>query len=93
VIYLLLLLGAYVPILFLGLPSHAPHLILITLWTLPGLVVLISGVMRTDVPASLHLHMQKTLALEVQFTLLLLAALIITAYIGLLHLPTFTLPF
>jgi hypothetical protein len=49
--------------------------------------------MRTDVPASLHLHMQKTLALEVQFTLLLLAALIITAYIGLLHLPTFTLPF
>ena len=92
-IYLLLLLAAYVPIFVLGLPSHAPHLILITLWTLPGLVVLISGVLRTDVPASLHLHMQKTLALEVLFTLLLMAALIITAYTALVHLPTFSLPF
>jgi 1,4-dihydroxy-2-naphthoate octaprenyltransferase len=92
-IYLLLLLGAYAPILALGLPHHAPHLILITLWTLPGLVVLISGVMRTDAPASLHLHMLKTLKLEILFILLLLAALIITAYWPLAHLPTITLPF
>ena len=92
-IYLLLLLGAYVPILVLGLPHGAPHLILITLWTLPGLVVLISGVMRTDSPASLHVHMQKTLALEALFTVLLMAALIVTTYVGLMHLPTFRLPF
>jgi 1,4-dihydroxy-2-naphthoate polyprenyltransferase len=92
-IYLLLLLGAYVPIVVLGLPHGAPHLILITFWTLPGLVVLISGVMRTDSPASLHLHMRKTLALEAQFTLLLLAALIVTVYAAQVHLPTFTLPF
>ncbi len=92
-IYLLLLLGAYVPILVLGLPHGAPHLILITLWTLPGLVVLISGVIRTDLPASLHLHMRKTLALETQFILLLMVALIVTTYAGLVHLPTFTLPF
>lgn len=79
-LYLLLLLGAYAPIIALAMPHHAPHLLLIILWTLPGLVVLISGVLRTDSPASLHLHMRKTLALETLFTLLLIAALIISAY-------------
>ena len=94
VLYVLLLLGAYAPILALGIPRHAPHLLLITLWTLPGLVVLISGVLRTDSPASLHLHMQKTLKLEVAFTLLLLAALIVSTYLALMpHLPSFGLPF
>ena len=82
VLYVLLLLGAYAPILALGIPRHAPHLLLITLWTLPGLVVLISGVLRTDSSASLHLHMQKTLKLEVAFTLLLLAALIVSTYLA-----------
>ena len=94
VLYVLLLLGAYAPILALGIPRHAPHLLLITLWTLPGLVVLISGVLRTDSSASLHLHMQKTLKLEVAFTLLLLAALIVSTYLALMpHLPSFGLPF
>ena len=94
VLYVLLLLGAYAPILALGIPRHAPHLLLITLWTLPGLVVLISGALRTDSPASLHLHMQKTLKLEVAFTLLLLAALIVSTYLALMpHLPSFGLPF
>lgn len=92
-IYALLLLGAYAPIIILGVPSHAPHLLLITLWTLPGLVVLLSGVLRTYAPASLHWHMRKTLSLEIQFTLLLLIALIVTTYVTLVHLPTFTLPF
>src|SRR5581483_1195612 len=36
VVCTLLLLGAYAPILWLGVPAHGPHLILITLWTLPG---------------------------------------------------------
>jgi 1,4-dihydroxy-2-naphthoate octaprenyltransferase len=91
-VYLLLLLGAYVPIIALGLQRHGPHLILITLWTLPVLVVLISGVMRTDAPASLHMHMKLTLRLETFFVLLLLAALIITTYWSIVHLPSFTLP-
>ena len=94
VLYVLLLLGAYAPILALGIPRHGPHLLLITLWTLPGLVVLISGVLRTDSPASLHLHMQKTLKLEVAFTLLLLVALVVSTYLALMpHLPSFGLPF
>ena len=86
-LYLLFLLGAYVPIIVLAVPHHAPHLLLITLWTLPGLAVLISGVLRTDSPPSLHLHMRKTLALETLFTILLMAALVITAYWAVLALP------
>ena len=94
VLYILLLLGAYAPILALGIPRHTPHLLLIVLWTLPALVMLISGVIRTDSPASLHLHMQKTLKLEVAFTLLLLVALIVTAFLPILpHLPSSLLPF
>jgi 1,4-dihydroxy-2-naphthoate octaprenyltransferase len=88
-LYLLFLLGAYAPIIILAVPRNAPHLLLITLWTLPGLVVLISGVLRTDSPPSLHLHMRKTLALETLFAILLMAALIITAYWHLLALPAF----
>lgn len=91
-LYLLLLLGAYIPIIALAVPRHAPHLLLITLWTLPGLVVLIDGVLRTDSPASLHLHMRKTLALETLFAILLMAALIITAYWSVLALPLPALP-
>ncbi len=86
-LYLLFLLGAYVPIIVMAVPHHAPHLLLITLWTLPGLVVLLSGVLRTDSPASLHLHMRKTLALETLFAILLMAALIVTAYWTALALP------
>jgi 1,4-dihydroxy-2-naphthoate octaprenyltransferase len=94
VLYVLMLLGAYALIIALGIPRHAPHLLLITLWTLPGLVILISGVIRTDSPASLHLHMQKTLKLEVTFTLLLLAALVVSAFLPIVpHLPSFVLPF
>ncbi len=86
---LLLLLGAYVPIIMLAVPHHAPHLLLITLWTLPGLVVLISGVLRAKTPPAQHVHMRKILALETIFTLLLIAALIILTYWPVLHLPSF----
>ena len=86
-LYLLFMLGAYVPVIVLAVPRHAPHLLLITLWTVPGLVILLSGVLRTDSPASLDLHMRKTLALETLFGILLMAALIVTAYWSVLALP------
>jgi 1,4-dihydroxy-2-naphthoate octaprenyltransferase len=96
--YLLLLLGAYAPIVALGLPSHAPHLLLLVLWTLPGLAVVAAGVLRTASPASLHVVMRQTLTLETLFTLLLVAALVVTAMLPVLlhmlpHLPAITLPF
>ena len=92
--YLLLVLGAYAIIVALGLPHGAPHLVLITLWTLPFLVVALTGVMRADMPATLHLVMRETLKLLTYFALLLIAALILSAIIPVLpHLPSHILPF
>jgi 1,4-dihydroxy-2-naphthoate octaprenyltransferase len=79
VLYLLLVLGAYTPIVCLGIPHKGPHLILIALWTLPTLVVAISCVMRTNAPAGFHLVMRLTLKLEIYFTILLMLGLMITA--------------
>ena len=91
--YLLLVLGAYAIIVALGLPYGAPHLVLITLWTLPILVVALTGAMRADMPATLHLVMRETLKLLTYFALLLIAALILTAIISVLpHLPSHILP-
>jgi 1,4-dihydroxy-2-naphthoate polyprenyltransferase len=93
-LYLLLVLGSYAPILALGLPAHAPHLLLIALWTLPVLVLAITTVMRTGSPASLHVAMFQTLRLETFFTILLIVALIVTAVSPVLpHLPPIALPF
>ncbi len=93
-LYVILVVGAYVPIVALGLPRHAPHLLLIVLWTLPTLVIVITTVLRTTSPASLHTAMLKTLKLEIFFTILLIVALFVTAFLPLLiHLRWFTLPF
>lgn len=92
-LYLLLVLGAYITILALGLPHHAPHLVLITLWTLPLLVVVISGALRADTPPALHLLMRQTLRLEIFFTLLLVVALFASTFFAVLpHIPSMALP-
>jgi len=92
-IYLLLLIAAYVPLLVLAVPRHTLHLLLITLWTLPTLVVLITGILRTDTPAGLHQIMLQTIRLATYFTLLLAVALLITALWPVLpHIPA-ALPF
>jgi 1,4-dihydroxy-2-naphthoate polyprenyltransferase len=95
-LYILLLLGAYAPTVALGLPHHAPHLLLLVLWTLPGLVIVITGILRTASPASLNVIMRQTLTLEAFFTLLLVVALVVTAIVPVLtfpHLPSLKLPF
>ncbi len=93
ILYLLFLAAAYTLIIVLALPKNAPHLLLLTLWTLPTLAVAISGVLRTDTPAGLHLAMRQTIALEVYFTLWLVVALIVTAVWPVLpHLPAIVLP-
>jgi 1,4-dihydroxy-2-naphthoate octaprenyltransferase len=86
----LLFLGAYVPMLVLGIPSHGPHLILITLWTLPGMVTILIAVHRTTTPASLHTTMYQAIKLVILFTLLLAIALIISTYQS--WLPSFFFP-
>jgi 1,4-dihydroxy-2-naphthoate polyprenyltransferase len=93
-LYVLLVLGAYAPIVALGLPRHAPHLLLIVLWTLPTLVIAITTVLRTASPASLHTAMLVTLKLETFFTILLIVALVATAFLAVLpHFSWFALPF
>jgi 1,4-dihydroxy-2-naphthoate octaprenyltransferase len=92
-LYLLFLAATYTLIIVLAVPKNAPHLLLITLWTLPTLAVAISGALRTDTPAGLHLAMRQTIALEVYFTFWLVAALIATAVWPVLpHIPAIVLP-
>ena len=92
-LYIVLLLGAYTIIIASGVPHNAPHLLLITLWTLPMLVVAISGILRTDAPAALHTVMRQTLKLETLFTILLIAAIIVSALLPIIpHLPAIVLP-
>ncbi|MBV9615638.1 MAG: 1,4-dihydroxy-2-naphthoate octaprenyltransferase [Ktedonobacteraceae bacterium] len=91
---LVLLLSAYTILIFLAVPHSGPHLILIALWTFPLLVLIISGVLRTDTPASIHMSMRQTLRLETYFTLLLVVALIVLALLPVLpHMPAHILPF
>ena len=92
-LYVILVLGAYAPIVALGLPRHAPHLLLIVLWTLPVLVIVITTVIRTTSPASMHKAMLETLKLETFFTILLIVALVVTALLPVLpHFQWITLP-
>ncbi|MDQ6645507.1 MAG: 1,4-dihydroxy-2-naphthoate octaprenyltransferase [Chloroflexota bacterium] len=93
-LYLLLLLGAYAIITALAIPRGAPHLVLLTWWTLPSFLVAITGVFRADMPTNLHSAMGETLKLFSYFALLLVIALIGTAIIPILpHLPSHLLPF
>ena len=93
-LYVILVVGAYAPIVALGLPRHAPHLLLIVLWTLPTLAIVITTVLRTASPASLNMAMLRTLKLETFFTFLLIVALVVTALLPVLpHFPWFALPF
>jgi 1,4-dihydroxy-2-naphthoate polyprenyltransferase len=90
--FLVLLVAAYVIIVVLGISHSAPHWLLITLWTLPALVVIISGILRTDNPAGFHLVMRQVLKLEVIFGMLLIVGLLIAALIPVLpHFPVLPL--
>jgi 1,4-dihydroxy-2-naphthoate octaprenyltransferase len=93
--YTILMLAAYVIIVLLGVPHGHPHYILITLWTLPSLVVAITGALRTEISAGFHGVMRQTLKIYSLFTLLLMIGLIVAAIIPALpKIPTnlFVLP-
>jgi 1,4-dihydroxy-2-naphthoate octaprenyltransferase len=82
--FMVLVLWIYALVVVVGFSSAAPHLILLTLWTLPLLVIVISGVLRSETPASLHFAVQQILSLERQFTFLLVIALIVSALVPML---------
>ncbi|MBO0782162.1 MAG: prenyltransferase [Ktedonobacteraceae bacterium] len=83
-LYLLLVAAAYTVVLILGLPHGAPHLLLITFWTLPGAIIMVTGMLRTDIMQSQHLVLRQTLRLGAFFTFLLLAALFVNTLIPVL---------
>jgi 1,4-dihydroxy-2-naphthoate polyprenyltransferase len=85
VLYVLFLVAAYLLIAFAGVPHGTPHLILITFWTLPALVVPVSGVLRSTTPAALHVAMRQTIRVETGFAILLSVGLIVTAFIPVLQ--------
>ncbi|HZR42598.1 MAG TPA: UbiA family prenyltransferase [Ktedonobacteraceae bacterium] len=78
---LVLFIAAYAIIILLGVPHGAPHFVLLSLWTLPTLAVILTGVLRTDTHAGFHLAMRQTIKLLIFFTLLLIIGLIISALI------------
>ncbi|HZU67795.1 MAG TPA: 1,4-dihydroxy-2-naphthoate octaprenyltransferase [Ktedonobacteraceae bacterium] len=87
-LYVVLLFGAYAPVIALAVPRGAPHLLLIVLWTLPLAMVALTGAIRTQATTGFHLVMRETLKIEIYFTLLLVAALIVSTFMGILpHLP------
>lgn len=90
VVCTLLLVGAYLPVLAIGALPQGLHLTLITLWTLPSLVVILLGLYRTTTPASLHITMHQIFRLAALFTFLLILALAITTYWH--WLPSFSIP-
>jgi 1,4-dihydroxy-2-naphthoate octaprenyltransferase len=83
-LYLLLLLMAYGIIGLIGIAHQGPHLILITFWTLPLLVVASSGIIRTKAPVGFHMIMHETLRIETYFLLLLIVSLAITSLVPVL---------
>ncbi len=79
--YTILMLAAYLIIAVMGIPHGHTHYILIALWTLPGLVIAITGALRTEISAGFHGVMRQTLKIYTLFTVLLIIGLILTALI------------
>ena len=79
--YSVLMLIPYLIVVLLGFPHGHPHFILLALWTLPTLVIAITGVMRTEISAGFHDVMRQSLKIFTLFTVLLIIGLIISALI------------
>lgn len=88
ILYILLLLGAYVIIIALAVPRHTPHLLLLVFWTLPLLAVALTGIIRADLPPSMHNVLHTTVRLYAYFAILMIVALFLTAFIPVVpHIP------
>ncbi len=89
-LYITLISIAYLIVIGLAIPRSGPHFILLTLWTLPILIVALTSAIRSNTSAGLHFVMHQTLKLETYFGLLLIIAFFITAILQVL--PTHLLP-
>ncbi len=92
-LYGILLLAAYLLVVVIALPHGAPHFTLLTLWTLPLLVVALTGIIRSSASSGMHLLIRQTLRLETYFALFLLIGLLLTAFLPVLpNLPAHLIP-
>jgi len=80
--YLVLVLLPYLLIALVAFPSGRPHGILLVLLTLPGLVVVITGILRAEAPAATNLVVAQTLRLHRSFSLWLLAGYLLSLVVA-----------
>jgi len=66
-LYLALVLLPYALIFLAGFPHLAPHGVLLVLLTLPGVLVVISGMLRAESPFAIHVVVTRTLRLQTLF--------------------------
>ncbi|WP_161982070.1 1,4-dihydroxy-2-naphthoate octaprenyltransferase [Dictyobacter alpinus] len=91
--YIVLMLIPYLIITLIGFPHGHPHFILLALWTLPTLVVAITGVLRTETSAGFNDVMRQSLKIFTMFTTFLIIGLIISALVPVLPaLPAHIIP-
>ncbi len=77
-LYLALVLLPYVLVVVAGFPHLAPHGVLLVLLTFSGLLVVISGVLRAETPAALHVVVTRTLRLHTRFSLCLIVGYVLS---------------
>jgi 1,4-dihydroxy-2-naphthoate octaprenyltransferase len=77
-LYLALVVLPYVLVVVAGFPHLAPHGVLLVLMTFAGLLVVISGVLRAETPAAMHVVVTRTLRLHTRFGLWLVAGYVLS---------------
>jgi 1,4-dihydroxy-2-naphthoate octaprenyltransferase len=77
-LYLALVLLPYVMVVVAGFPQLAPHGVLLVLVTLAGLLVVVSGVLRAETPAAMHVVATGTLRLHARFGLWLIVGYVLS---------------
>jgi 1,4-dihydroxy-2-naphthoate octaprenyltransferase len=77
-LYLALVLLPYVLVVVAGFPHLTPHGVLLVLLTCSELLVVISGVLRAETPAALHVVVTRTLRLHTRFSLCLIVGYVLS---------------
>jgi 1,4-dihydroxy-2-naphthoate octaprenyltransferase len=77
-LYLALVLLPYLLIALVAFPPLMPHGIVLVLLTLPGLFVVITGILRAETPAATHMVVGQTLRLHLRFSLWLLVGYLLS---------------
>lgn len=86
-LYLALVLLPYLLIALAAFPAGRPHALLLVLLTIPGLFVVVTGILRAETPAASHLVVEQTLRLHLRFSSWLLVGYVFS--VGVVYLLSF----